>query len=74
MQGVKNWLAAGASSSKEVAPDVKVLLQKPLSSYPVGKEGTRELMSTVKEAVRVQMGFEGHTNARVGHAKVCLKQ
>ena len=49
----------------EVAPAAKILLERPLCSYPEGKVGTRLLAKALKEALRLQMAHEGCTRLRV---------
>ena len=48
-----DWAASG------LCPEVVDILRKPVSAYPKSKQGTKELIKAVKEALRLQMAFEG---------------
>lgn len=70
-QKVRAAKLAGAddnATAKGVSPDVKTLLEKPLSSYPLAREGKLELVRNVKEALREQMAYEGKPK----HVSPCL--
>ena len=42
-----------------LCPEVVPILRKPVSAYPKTKDGTHALRKAVKEALRLQMTFEG---------------
>ena len=48
---------------KGLCPQAKFVLEKPLSSYPLGKEGKKELIKNARDALRDQMAFEGKSKA-----------
>ena len=48
---------------KGLCTHAKFVLEKPLSSYPLGKEGKKELIKNARDALRDQMAFEGKNKA-----------
>ena len=52
-----------------LCPDVVGILRKPVSAYPKSRIGKHELVKAVKEALRLQMIFEG----RKAHVSVLLE-
>lgn len=48
---------------KGLCPHAKFVLEKPLSTYPTGKDGKKELVKNARDALRDQMSFEGKNKA-----------
>ncbi len=46
-----------------LCPHARLVLEKPLSTYPATKEGRKLLIKDTRDALRDQMGFEGKSKA-----------